>query len=187
VPLSVGEPGRFQQKGRGLVAPEDLVARIAEALFTICRWLAGLALILTIIVVTAEIIMRNYFGQSLQLSEEYGAYLLVAMMFLGFADSYRAGALMRIEVVYDAFSPRARAVVDLIYDVLAFFAVGILAWFGLRMVISSINRGSQAPTLIETPLWIPQLSIPIGLSVLLAALALTIADDVARLSKLGTR
>jgi TRAP-type C4-dicarboxylate transport system permease small subunit len=113
--------------------------------------------------------------------------LLVALMFLGFADSYRAGALMRIEVVYDALTPRTRVVVDLVYDVLAFFAVGILTWFGLRMVISSINRGSQAPTLIETPLWIPQLSIPIGLSVLLVALGLTVADDVARLSKQGTR
>jgi hypothetical protein len=50
--------------------------------------------------------------------------------------------------------------------------------FGLRMVLSSINRGSQAPTLIETPLWIPQLSIPIGLSVLLVALALTVADMI---------
>lgn len=173
--------------GWSLFAPEGLVARIAELLFAVCRWLAGLALILTIAVVTAEIVMRNFFGQSLQLSEEFGGYLLVATMFLGFADSYRAGALMRIEMIYDALTPRARAIVDLVYDVLAFVAVGILAWFGLRMVISSINRGSQAPTLIETPLWIPQLSIPIGLSVLLVALALAVADDVARLLKQGTR
>lgn len=41
---------------------------------------------------------------------------------------------------------------------------GVLIWYTLQLVLSSWSRGNVAPTFLMTPLWMPQLLIPLGLT-----------------------
>jgi len=158
------------------------MSALARILFAASRWAASTALIAMVVIVVAEIIARNVFGVSLQLSEEVAGYLLVAVCFLGFAASYRGGDLMRIDMIRELLPEALRRGIDVVFDVAALAAVLVVDYFAARFVISSYNRGMLAPTLLETPLWIPQLFIPLGLTVLALALLcrlLSIAEEAA--------
>jgi TRAP-type C4-dicarboxylate transport system permease small subunit len=42
----------------------------------------------------------------------------------------------------------------------------ILAWKTKDLSLSSFSRGKFAPTVLRTPLWIPQIMLPLGFSLL---------------------
>jgi TRAP-type C4-dicarboxylate transport system permease small subunit len=153
----------------------------AQVLFDAARLIAGLALASMVVVITLEIAVRNVLGPSLQISDELGGYLLVAMAFFAISDAYRAQVMMRIEFVYDRFQGRAKACLDLFYDLIALAATLVLVWFSARFAISSWNRGVNASTFLETPQWLPQLPIPIGLTLLALAICLSMAGSVRQL------
>ncbi|MBZ0149316.1 MAG: TRAP transporter small permease [Pseudorhodoplanes sp.] len=156
---------------------------LANALFSISRLGASIALVLTVVVVVSEIVSRNAFGVSLQLSEEMAGYFLVAFCFLGFTASYRAGDLMKIEMIYGLLPEQCRRVVDVLFDASALLAIAIVDYFAARFVWSSYSRGTVAPTLLQTPQWIPQLFIPIGLTVLALALLMRVIEGVAKMRR----
>ena len=157
----------------------------ANVLFLISRVGASIALVMTVVIVVSEIVSRNVFGVSLQLSEEMAGYLLVAFCFLGFTASYRAGDLMRIEMLYDLLPEGCRRAVDVLFDASALVAIAIVDYFAARFVWSSYSRGTVAPTLLQTPQWIPQLLIPIGLTVLALALLMRVIEGVAAVKRGG--
>ncbi len=161
------------------------MTRLADALFALCRIGSGLALVAMVAMVFGEIVSRNLFGVSLHMSEEVAGYLLVALAFLGFSVSFRSGDLMRIEAVYDNLSPTGRQAADIVFDAVALAAVLICAWYSGRFVWSSYWRGTVAPTLLQTPLWVPQSVIPVGLAILALALALRVAGNAAALRRAG--
>lgn len=133
--------------------------------------------------VSVELVARNVFGISLQVSDELSGYLLVVVTFFCLADSFSSGALMRIEFVYASLSGRARLLADLFFDLAAALSVLACIVYSASLALSSFERQSHAPTLLATPLWLPQAAIPIGLSILLLALVLSIADDAVRLRR----
>lgn len=161
------------------------MSALTNFLFAACRVSAGVALVAMIAIVFGEIVSRNLFGVSLQLSEEVAGYLLVAICFLGFVGSYRGGDLMRIEMIYDLIPSHRRMTVDILFDGIALVAILIVNFFTIRFVWSSFTRGTVAPTLLETPLWIPQLFMPIGLSILAVALACRMIENTCAMRREG--
>ncbi|MGE8941997.1 TRAP transporter small permease [Leptospira interrogans] len=159
------------------------MSALTNFLFAACRVGAGVALVAMIAIVFGEIVSRNMFGVSLQLSEEVAGYLLVALCFLGFVGSYRSGDLMRIEMIYDLFPSHQRAIADILFDGIALVAVIIVNYFTSRFVWSSYTRGTVAPTLLETPLWIPQLFMPLGLSILAVALVCRMIENAVAMQR----
>ena len=67
----------------------------------------------------------------------------------------------------------------------ALVVCAVLAWKTYDLMLSSLDRGKFAPTVLRTPLWIPQLLMPAGFVVigvfLIERLLLTVhkfeADD----------
>ena len=146
----------------------------ARSLFAAARVIAGLALAAMIVVIVLEIIVRNLLGPSLQVSDEVAGYFLVAMAFFAMADAYNANSMMRIEFIYERTRGAVRLGLDVLYDLVALVATLTLVYFSARFTLSSWNRGTYASTYLETPQWLPQLAIPVGLSILAIAIALSL-------------
>lgn len=152
-----------------------------QFLFDTARLIASLALASMVLIITLEIVVRNVIGPSLQISDELGGYLLVTTAFFAISDAYRAQVMMRIEFVYDRIQGRAKACLDLVYDSIALVGTLLLIWFSARFALSSWNRGVSASTFLETPQWLPQLPIPIGLTLLALAIFLSLVSSVRQL------
>ena len=140
--------------------------------------LCGLFLLAMIVMIAAEAIARNVFGTSLQVTDEVGGYLLVALTFLSMSVAESHGAFHRVELVQARLSRAGRAASQLVFDLMALAASALVTWQLVRLALNSWRAEDVAPTPLGTPLWLPQTSMGIGMALLCLALVRTIMAKV---------
>ncbi|WP_374445468.1 TRAP transporter small permease subunit [Stella sp.] len=156
--------------------------RAADRLIGVGRAGAELCLIAMMALITLEVICRSFLGFSLTIVDETCGYLVVALLFLGAAYSLREQALLRVEFIIVALPRRLRAWVELLFDAAALGFALVILYQLARVAFSSWERGMVAPTLMETPIWLPQLAMPAGSLLLVLGLAAEIARDLRRIA-----
>lgn len=130
----------------------------------------SLALVGMILLVGSEAIVRNVFGSSLQITDEIGGYLLVAVTFLSMSVSEAHGAFHRVELVQARLGVRVRIWLQIVFDLCSLAVSVLIAWQLMRLTLNSWNSGDVAPTPLQTPLWLPQMVMGVGLVLLCVAL-----------------
>jgi TRAP-type C4-dicarboxylate transport system permease small subunit len=128
-----------------------------------------------------EVVLRGVFNSTTEHSDELVGYLLVGVSFLSLALCQSRGAFHRVEMVQMRLGPRGKAVSALIFDLLSFAYVALTDWYFLQFVMSSYRREAQAPTMLATPLWIPETVMIVGATLLLVTLGRAIVRDVQEL------
>jgi len=128
-----------------------------------------------------EVILRGVFNSTTEHSDELVGYLLIGISFLSLALCQSRGAFHRVEVVQMRLGPRGKAISALVFDVLSFAYVALTNWYFLQFVMSSYRREAVAPTVLATPLWIPETTMVVGATLLLIVLGRTIVRDVREL------
>jgi TRAP-type C4-dicarboxylate transport system permease small subunit len=163
-----GEGARERGNGEGVVE-------------TTCKLLSAVALMVLLAVVGVDIVTRWGFNFSFEVSDEIGAYMLVAISFLSLSVSHGNGAFHRVEFVQSRLSARGRLVSSIAFELVALAFCAILVWQYVGLVRSSWRFGQRAPTFLETPLWVPRLLLVVGMAALCLALLRSLAADIARL------
>jgi TRAP-type C4-dicarboxylate transport system permease small subunit len=151
-----------------------------------CMLMSALALVALLVTVGVDIVTRWVFNFSFEVSDEVGAYMLVAIAFLSLPVSHIHGAFHRVEFVQARLSRRARLISRLGFDLLALVVCAIFVWQFMGLVRSSWRFGDHAPTFLETPLWIPRSLLVIGMAALCLSLLRSLAADLARLRSVGS-
>jgi len=157
------------------------IERAAEASISLGHRIAQVSIACMMTLITADVVARNVFRKSLLISDEVSGYLLVVMTFFGIAYSLRSGSLLRIEFLLFALPKRLRGLADVLYDLVALIVCLVLLRAMIRFTWITWEREAIAPTLIETPLWIPQLAMPLGMLILVIAFLLELRASVLRL------
>ena len=134
-----------------------------------------LAMLAMMLLVVAEVTAR-LLGFNLELSEEFGGYLLVTVSFLSLAGCAMHNSFHQVELFTSRLSVQQNRVLILI----ALATSLILDYHLINFVIASYVRNDLAPTLLETPLWIPRLVMPLGITLLCMALVVMLLRDVKR-------
>lgn len=137
----------------------DLVARIV-------KFATGLVLVALVLLVCAEAFLRGTANYSLGFAEELTGYFVVMLTFFGAALALRAGALFRVNFLFDALPANTRKAVQVAFAAAALFICVIFVWKTYGVAMSSFERGKFAPTVLRTPLWIPQMLMPAGFVVI---------------------
>ena len=157
-----------------IVAGPSIVDNASEA---IC----SLFLLAMIALIGAEAIARNLFATSLQITDEVGGYLLVAMTFLSMSVAESHGAFHRVELVQMRLSRSARIVSQIVFDLMALAASALTSWQLVRFTLNTWRAEDVAPTPLQTPLWLPQAAMGLGMILLCLALSRTILAKVRQL------
>jgi TRAP-type C4-dicarboxylate transport system permease small subunit len=107
-------------------------------------------------------------------------YLLIACGFLGSAYSLRTGSHFRMVTFVDMGGPQTRRWADrLAYLTTLIFAL-IMLWLTASYVLDNYETGYRSGTILNAPLWIPQIAMPIGaLALALEALRALLLDEYA--------
>lgn len=107
-------------------------------------------------------------------------YLLIACGFLGSAYALRTGSHFRMVTCVDMAGPKARRWADrLAYASTLVFAV-IMLWLTAGYTLENYEAGFHSGTILNAPLWIPQITMPIGAAALaLEALRALVLDEYA--------
>ena len=139
-----------------------------------CETICALFLIVSIVLIAAEAIARNVFATSFQITDEVCGYLLVAFTFLSMSVAEAHGAFHRVGLVQTRLSIAARLISQMVFDFISLVASALVTWQLYRLVSNSWRAEDVAPTPLQTPLWLPQSTMAIGMLLLCFALIRTI-------------
>jgi TRAP-type C4-dicarboxylate transport system permease small subunit len=143
-----------------------------------CEAVCSLFLLAMIVMIGAEAVARNVFGTSLQITDEVGGYLLVALTFLSMSVAESHGGFHRVEFVQMRLSPRMRIISQIVFELMSLAASALVTWQLVRLAMNSYRSEDVAPTPLATPLWMPQTSMGVGMALLCLALVRTILAKV---------
>jgi TRAP-type C4-dicarboxylate transport system permease small subunit len=159
----------------------------ASVIDTVSEAVCCLFLLAMIVMIGAEAIARNAFGTSLQITDEVGGYLLVALTFLSMSVAESHGGFHRVELVQMRLSPSARIISQIVFDLMSLAASALVSWQLIRLALNSWRAEDVAPTPLGTPLWLPQTAMGVGMVLLCLALLRTVATKVNYLRKGAAR
>ncbi|MFN7090527.1 MAG: TRAP transporter small permease [Allorhizobium sp.] len=148
------------KKGSASAGPLfDIVARAVSAL-------TALVLVALVVLVCAEAFLRGVANISLGFAEEVTGYFVVMLTLSGAALALRSGSLFQVHFLFQQLSTPVRAQVTRAFVIVSLMVCGVLAWKGYDVMMSSLERGKFAPTVLRTPLWVPQMLLPFGFSLI---------------------
>jgi TRAP-type mannitol/chloroaromatic compound transport system permease small subunit len=129
-----------------------VIAGLTDAAALACGWW----LIALSAVTCIEMLGRKVLGFSLQGVDEIGAYTYAIVGSIGFAHTLVTRSHTRVDFLISRFSPRARAVLNLLAMLtLTAFAV-LCLWRAAHTLLESIDLKATASTPLATPMWMPQ-------------------------------
>ena len=137
---------------------------VVEKTSLVLAYICGAMVFFMMASIIYDVILRHILNQPTVWADELSCYLLVGISFLGAAYALKTDAHVRIETFVERLPPRARNALEMITDVLSLGFLFIFAWQGYRLVIESFVHVRIAPTLMRTPLYLPQAFLAVGLT-----------------------
>jgi|KBSSwiStaDraftv2_1062776.scaffolds.fasta_scaffold327786_2 TRAP-type C4-dicarboxylate transport system permease small subunit len=151
--------------------PEGPVERI-------CRWTCRFCLVGMVGIIALELVLRGVFHHSLEFADEIAAYLLVAFTYISLSVSLAADGFHRVEFLLGRLGPRGRLLAFLTFNMLSLLFAVVLVGYGVRLVLNSYQQDARVMSVLFTPLWIPQIAVPLGLAALCFTLVRVILRDI---------
>jgi TRAP-type mannitol/chloroaromatic compound transport system permease small subunit len=139
------------------------------------------------LIICADVAVRNATGGSLPMVAEAGALLLVTIVYLQLATTIRHDRLARADLFFAGFRkryPRGGAILAAVYDLTAAAALGVIAWSTVTTLERDFTRGEYiGVTGIATlPTWPFRAVILLGLTVATLQCLVMLAGRLRRLS-----
>lgn len=130
------------------------------------------ALFLAIIcLLTLTSISARLLGIFVPIDAEVSGFAMAASTFLALPWTFKSGDHIRVSVVLQKLPPRARYFTEIWCLLFAMVCIGLLARSTARMFIESYEINDLSTGIVPIPLWIPQASMLLGVSLLFVALS----------------
>jgi len=145
-----------------------MIRRGLDALYLGAGWLAGLCLI-----VIFALMMLLSVGREINLNvpsgDDFTAWSLVAMSFLGLAHTFKRGEMIRVGLLIERLHGPSRRIAELVSLSVAAAFLGYFAFQAGKLAFDSWRFFDMSTGVVAVPLWIPQLGMVLGLVILLIA------------------
>ncbi len=163
--------------------PIDRAIRSLEAVF---EFLGAIAMLVTVLIVTLDVVMRYFFRAPLQWStDSLTLYFIPAFFFFGLSGAYTRGAHIAVDVLLNRLPLVLKAVCVLTGRVGGLVLFGLIFGYGVEHLIESYTKGETLPAWIQWPIWPSTLLVPIGCGLILLRIAQALAEDVVGLARDG--
>ncbi|WP_282605688.1 TRAP transporter small permease subunit [Pelagibius sp. Alg239-R121] len=136
---------------------------IASGSATAAMWVSAGLLVYIVIHVNIEIVLRSFFDTSSFSMDEFVGYAIGAMTFLSLAHTFKHRKHIRVSILQSFVRGKLAAAVELLCIALTFGITLFLARFIWRTLARDFQRGTVSPTLTETPIWLIDSAIFLGL------------------------
>lgn len=134
----------------------DTLLRTVEQIAAALALVAGVAIAVLAGLITIDIIGRDFFGASIQGTDEIGGYVLAFVGSLGMALTLLRRGHPRIEIFYRFFPRALRDGLHVLAQLaMASFAL-FMAWHAWGELQTTLRFGAITNTPLQTPLWVPQ-------------------------------
>jgi len=151
----------------------NTIVRIIENLSDWIARISAVTLGLMTILILVEIFLWNIFEKTTLIADEYCAYGLAAIIFLGAGYCLKEKGHIRITLVLGLLPEKVSRIITFLGSGVTTIFMGYLWWYLFKMVKATVHYNSTSGTLTNTPLWIPQSIMLIGAACFLIQVAAT--------------
>jgi len=141
--------------------------RLVEKLSDWAAVLSAVTLGLMSVLILVEIFLWNAFEETTLIADEYSAYGLAAIIFLGSGYCLKEKGHIRIPIILNLIPEKPTRVITFAATAVTTAFMGYIWWYLFLMVKATVRYGSTSGTLTNTPLWIPQSVMLLGAACLL--------------------
>jgi TRAP-type C4-dicarboxylate transport system permease small subunit len=152
-------------------------ASAVDKLADIVGYLSGWLVPLMMMLVVVDVFMRYVMLRPLMVADEFSAYMLVALSFLGFAYTWRQRGHVRVEILVSRLSSRASDRIRLVGLVVSLLFMLEMDRAAFKMIVYAHQMKMRSSTWMMFPLFWPQLTIFVGF----VLLTLVLVVDIARI------
>ena len=151
------------------------IGRIFEGASYTSGCIAGCVVLGVMGLTMVEVVTRYVLHHPLILCDEFGAYSLVAISFLGLAYCWKERGHIRITFVVSRIPARVSNWLRVVTLTTAFVYVVVVSKVSWDFIVDSSRRGIKSSSWLMVPFWWPQMAIPIGFTLLALILVVDIA------------
>jgi len=110
-----------------------------------------------------DVILRFAFNAPTIWCHELALHFFGAYAVLSGGYVLRHNAHVKIDLIYDLFSRRGRAIIDCFTYPFFFVFIGLLFWYGLQIGMRSFElKQTVSPSPFASPLWPVKLAVPLA-------------------------
>ena len=135
--------------------------RAVEMASSILMYVSTGLLFVMLLLGTADVLGRYLFNHPITGTQQVFEILLPGIVLLGWAYAQRTKSHVAVDIVYDRFPPRVKPIVALFITSLAMVIAALIVWQGLLECTFNFQMGRMI-RIINVPVYIPQLLVPIG-------------------------
>ncbi|HKK90342.1 MAG TPA: TRAP transporter small permease subunit [Desulfobacteraceae bacterium] len=140
--------------------------KIIEGLSLGGAYLSAIFMVLIVVFIAVEIVLRSVFNASTLIADEYSAYFFVGVVVLGLGFTLMDEAHIRITLLTSLLGEKGKTFLDIVATVVAMAITSFALYHTTIMVFESWQLGMQADSISETPIYLSQVVIPLGLAML---------------------
>jgi TRAP-type C4-dicarboxylate transport system permease small subunit len=144
------------------------------------RWALLVFYSMLIVTMAVEVLRREIFSYSSIWGEEVVRYAFIYLVWIGASAAVRERGHIRIDVILNYVSPRAKAVLYILGDVVMMIIAVLALFWSLETVAVSAEFGSVSHGLRVSMVWF-LLAVPIGFGLMIVRLVQSFVRDVADL------
>ena len=144
----------------------DIFINAVATLSRICGIIAAALVGLAILVVCQMVVMRYFLNASTVWQTEFVIFSLVGATLVGSPYVLLVKGHVNVDLLPLYLGPRGRFSLALLASLGALFFCGLLGWTGWQHFHEALIKGWRTDTVWSLPLWIPYLSLPLGIGLL---------------------
>lgn len=151
------------------------IRRILARLYSACGGLAALFL-MGVCLCSLYSIGASVFGYVARSIDEFAGYSMASSSFLALAYTFGRGEHIRVTLLLEKLPEQQRRWAELWCLAAGAFLSGFLAFYSVKMTYTSWVLHDMSQGLVPIELWIPQLGMAIGTTVLFVAVLEKLID-----------
>ncbi len=155
-----------------------MIRKFLDRLYLVSGAISAGFLVLICALVTIQVILNlitKLSGATIALSipsyAEFAGFFLAAASFLALAYTLTRGGHIRVTLMVQFLPKKIQLVTEIFAMALCTFVAAYATWFMGLLTLESLEFGDMSPGIIAIELWIPQVSLTVGLAILAIALA----------------
>ncbi len=149
----------------------EIFVRLCDRLSVACGVASGALMVVSTLLVLAEVLVRTAFSKTLYITEEYSGYLMAALTCLALAYTLKEKSHIRMTFLHTIAKGKIKIWIDLFAFMVGFSFCALLTYTTGEFFWDAVVTNSRSMQISQTYLAIPQFFVPFGTFVMMLQFA----------------
>lgn len=152
----------------------NFISNFIDKLTKTGAYLSAFILVALVSLILIEIFIRGFFDMSTMIADEYSGYFYLASIFFGLAYTFSKDSHIRINIITSRLSKKINKKIDILAALITLAVLAFALYRTILFTYDSYDLEMLSENVSETPLYLTQLAMPIGITMFMLAVVLFI-------------